>query len=941
MSEDDWKALRRLFDAVCDLPPETWEDRLQALTADAALRRETLALLRSATRALRRAEGAVDAAIEQALGAEIGPGDMLGPWRVERRLGSGGMGVVLLAERADGLYAQRTAIKVLHGLPDAGAVERLAEERRILAGLQHPHIARLYDGGTTPQGQPYLVMEYVDGRPVDAYCREAGLGLEARLQLFLKICGAVQAAHARLVVHCDLKPANVLVREDGEPVLLDFGISRLLTAGGADAGRGHGWTPGYAAPEVVAGQAPGIAGDVYGLGVLLLELVAGRALDRPREDDRAAVPAPSAWAPGGLPWRRRLRGDLDAIVARACAHDPDARYATVDALAEDVRRHSRLLPVRARAGERSYRARRLLRRRWRETAAGALALALCLGFVWRLDGARARAEHEAEVSRQVGGFLVSMFEAADPRARGARGGETIAAREVLDRAAERIDGELDASPEVRARLQGVIGMAYRNMGDIPRSLPLLRAAADGLAAAGGPHLDEASRILNMLSATYANNRDGEAGERLARRSLALLGPDYPDSFRVAQAYNSLGLSLVAQQRYDAAEDAFRQALMRHEAAGRERFVGVTLDNLGVLHRRRGQLEAAERAFRRSGPIFLREHGELSYEYWTHRTEHALAVADAGRLAEARAMLERNLEAAPKLFGEHSVYYASEHVRLASVLLRQGDYTGAEPLAAAGERLFGEVMGTDSFVHSLALEATAALAEARGDPARAEAAYRRVLAVREASVGAAHPDTLDASLQLGLFLARAGRVDADAFLQRAFDGWLPRLPADSANAVRIRQARAEWLTLAGRLGEAERALREVDADARAAGPHHAVRQRALLAAWRQRNGPAAAAVAAWREAVDAASSLYGADAAVVAAWRVPLAESLAAAGDAEGASLQAARAAAVLSLQSMPQSPLLARLERAPRIDARAARGRAGHAAAADLLAPAPAVTVPE
>nr|WP_255698989.1 tetratricopeptide repeat protein [Luteimonas sp. Y-2-2-4F] len=905
---------------------------------------------------------------------------MLGPWRVERRLGSGGMGVVLLAERADGLYAQRAAIKVLHGMPGTGAVERLAEERRILAGLQHPHIAHLYDGGTTPQGRPYLVMEHVDGIPVDAYCREAGLGLEARLQLFVEICGAVQAAHARLVVHCDLKPANVLVREDGEPVLLDFGISRLLT-GAADAGGGY-YTPGYAAPEILAGQAPGIAGDVYGLGVLLLELVAGRALGRAREDAHAPVPAPSAWAPEGLAWRRRLRGDLDAIVARACAPAADARYATVEALADDVRRHLRLQPVRARAGERFYRARRLLRRRWRETAAASMLLALCAGFVWRLDDARALAEREAEVSRQVSGFLVSMFEAADPRERGTRGGETITVKEVLDRAAQRVDGELEASPEVRARLQGVIGMAYRNMGDIPRSLPLLRASADGLAAAGGPHVDEASRILNMLSATYANNRDGEAGERLARRSLALLGPDYPDSFRVAQAYNSLGLSLVAQQRYDEGEDAFRQALMRHEAAGRELFVAITLDNLGVLHRRRGELEAAERAFRRGTPIFLREHGEVSFEYWAHRTEHALAVADAGRLAEARAMLERNLALTPKIFGEHSVYYASEHVRLASVLLRQGDYLGAEPLVADGERLFGEVMGTDSFVYSLALEAEAALAEARGDPARAEAAYRRMLAVREASVGAAHPDTLDASLQLGLFLAREGRADAGAFLQRAFDGWLPRLPADSANAVRVRQARAEWLTLAGRLDEAGRALREVEADALAAGPHPAVRQRVLAAAWRQRTGPAGVAAPAWREAVDAAASLYGAESAATAAWRVPLAESLVAAGDEAGASEQAGRAAAALSAQLLPQAPLLARLARLARVahsersrtpggreadvrplagrpaspaprarphdgpDARTAHaqahdapGRSGHRAAADLPALPAAVTV--
>lgn len=902
--EADWSELRRLFDAVVEFPPQEWSERLQTLTADPALRRETLALLASAAGGLTRAWGAVETVLGHALVAELKPGDALGPWRVERRIGSGGMGAVFLVERADGLYAQRAAVKLLHGLPDPAATARLEDERRILAGLQHPNIAHLYDGGTTPQGHPYLVMEYVDGRPVDVYCREAGLGLRARLDLFVRICGAVQAAHARLVVHCDLKPANVLVRADGTPVLLDFGISRLL--GGAQTASGYG-TPGYAAPEVLAGARPAIAGDIYGLGGLLLTLVSTRGPGQSPGQGAAALPAPSAWAPAGLSWRRRLRGDLDAIVARACAVDPQARYASVDALAADIGRHLALQPIQARAHERFHTATRLLRRRWREAGVAAAVLALSAGFVWHLDQARAQAEQEADIAREVSGFLVSMFEAADPRQRGARAGEDISVREVLEVAAAQVDDGLDASPMVRARLQGVIGMAYRNMGDVPRALPLLQASAEGLLASGPEHLDEAAGILNMIASTHANNRDGAAGERMARHVLALLGPDYPDSFRVAQSYNALGLSLVALQRYEEAETAFVQALIRHEEAGRERFIAVTLDNLGLMYRRWGRLDAAERAFARSTPIFHRQLGELSFDYWASHSERALVVADAGRLDEARAMFEANLARAPRIFGEHSVYVASEHIRLASVLLRQGDYRAAEPLVAAALQLSARVMGPESFTHSLALEMQGRLAEARGDAGRAETAYRRMLAVRQRLLGDDHPDTLDATLRLGLLLARHGRTEADGLLVRVREAWMPQVPADSVSGVRIRHGLAEWHMQAGRWDAARSLLDAAAPAASVTGPHLAARQHVLAARWQQGGGAPDRAVRAWREAVRQAVALHGPDSVVTATARVGLAEALLAAGQPDAASAQVALARPPVAAQLLPGAPLMARL----------------------------------
>lgn len=905
VDSDNWQRVRELFDAVCDLHPSQWRTELARLSADPQVVAETLELLQAQTADLSRARPPLRELLDAGVRAELADGERLGPWRLCERLASGGMGVVFRAERADGLYAQEVAIKVLHAAPDPRIAERLAAERRILAGLQHPNIARLYDGGTTAGGQPYLVMEYVRGEALDAYCRKRRLGLGQRLALFLEVCAAVQAAHARLVLHCDLKPANILVRADGGPVLLDFGIARLMGNDGSQ-GRVQFFTPGYAAPELRAGEPAGMASDVYSLGVVLTGLLCAQDAARGLTTGQAPA-APSQLADARCAWRGALRGDLDAIVMRAVAASAQARYPSVEALAADVRRYLQHRPVAARGGGGFYRGRRWLRRNWKGAAALAGVVLLAGVFVWRLADARAEAERQAQVAEQVSAFLVSMFEAADPREKGARAGVDITAREVLDRAAARVDADLEASPEVQARLKGVIGLAYRNMGDLVRANPMMRASAEALAARGGArNIDEAARQFNLLAGSHANNRNGREGEVLARRALALLGRQPADSFRVAQSYNSLGLSLLSEQRYDEAERAFRQALLRHELGKRDQFIGVTLDNLGMMYRRKGELANAAAMFERSTPIFLRMFGPMSYDYWASHSERSLVLLDQGRLDEAIAAFEANLARAPRIFGERSVYYISENNRLAGALIRKGDYLRAEEHVRTALRLSAAVMGQDSFNYSLMLETAAQLAEARDDLPAAEAAWRRALAVRRAAIGGDHPDTLDLELQLGLFLARQGRAEGDALVRRAHQAWSPRIPASSANGLRLRQGWVEWLLRNGRLPEADAALAALRADAAAASPDTALRQQALQALLLQRRGEGEAAVAAWREVVAASTRLLGAQSAWTARSQVALADALVAAGQ-RGES-ETAQALPVLRAQLAAGSPLLRRLE---------------------------------
>lgn len=422
-SQERWTKIEHLFIEAAQLP---MEDRAAFLERecgnDGDLREQVASLLRYDTR-----EPAVAEVIQEAAAGIVTDrllvGTTLGPWRVDREVGRGGMSVVYLAVRADGEFSKTAAVKLIkRGMDTASVIERLRRERRILAALDHPFIARLLDGGATPEGLPYLVMDYVEGRPIDESCAQRNLSVEERCRLMARVCDAVAYAHRMLVIHRDLKPGNILVTADGMPKLLDFGIAKLVSddpeTGAADTrSLPRMLTPEYASPEHMAGEAVGTATDVYSLGVVLFELLTGR---RPAgESDRASAAARRAGKPER--WAKRLEGDLDTILQMALRTEPERRYAGAERFAEDLRRHLDALPVAARGESLTYRCGRFVRRhRGAVVAAAMVALSLLGGMATTLwQARRAAAERTlAETRRTQAERAAADSAAARTRAEG-------------------------------------------------------------------------------------------------------------------------------------------------------------------------------------------------------------------------------------------------------------------------------------------------------------------------------------------------------------------------------------------------------------------------------------------------------------------------------------------------------------------------------------------
>ena len=831
MTPDRWRRVSRLFDAAAETaPPERAalldrEARAPDGTPDPTLRAEVERLL-----ALDGGDGA-DLPVYD-VGLALPPPERAGPWRLVERVGEGGMGEVWRAERADGAYDAEAAVKLVRPGLAPDLVARFRAERHVLARLDHPAIARLLDGGTASDGRPYLALGFVHGEPITDHCDRRRLSVDERLALFCEVCRAVAYAHRMLVVHRDLKPSNVLVEEApgggaARVKLLDFGIAKLLDEGAPFTApvttEGHRvMTPQYAAPEQVRGEPATTATDVYGLGVLLYELLTGRrpyAADAPTRAavERAVLEAspadPSAAAaeagaegradaratdPARL--RRRLRGDLDRIVLKALRKEPERRYDGPAALARDVERHLGGLPVEARPDSVGYRAHAFVRRHRRGVAATAAGVvfvaALTVGYTLRLASARTEAEAERAASEATVDFLIGLFEVGDPvEARG----DTATVYDLLGLGTAQVRTAFADYPRERGRLQTALARIYRNLGDLGRADSLYRAAR-AVAPAGTPAWMEAQ--LGLASVLKIHG-DYDASERAYRRALAAAPPG-------ARLRALADLAALLRLQGDLAASDSLYALVLARRAGRDSTdLAADLHNVGVLRADLGRPDEGAAALREALAIKERRLGPN--HLLTALTLNSLGVVeqDRGRYDAAEALYRRALAVYRTHHGDGHDDVATVRLNLGDLAHVQGDYDTALAEYRAARDTWRVALGDDHpYVALATLNVGWALHDA-GRYGEAEGYYRDALARDRAALGDDHVEVGADWVRLGLLYLDLGRpAESEPAYREAVRclgaGYPPGHPA----LVEARVGLARALDGQGRRDDARDALRDV-------------------------------------------------------------------------------------------------------------------------------------
>ncbi len=788
MDSGRWQTLWKLFDMALAQPQEQRLSWLREQCADDA---ELLAELQALLAAEAQRDAILDRAPTPPIRSErLHPGDQVDRYRIVRALGQGGMGSVYLAERTDGEYAQRAALKVIApGHAHPVLVERFRRERQIMAALGHPGIARLLDGGHTQAGWPYLVMDFVDGVAIDAYCEQQRLGLGARLALLAQVCDAVDYAHRRLVVHRDLKPGNILVTAEGRPVLLDFGIAKLIDPDAADDATAlsglRPYTPGYAAPEQLEGEPVGVAADVYGLGILLFELLSGSRpfQPEPKEPLRLAEQIRSRQIPrlrdGAKADRRALSRmpELDWIARRALAADPDRRYADAADLARDLRALLEHRPVSARPESLLYRSGKFCRRHW-------VGVAMSVGFVLTVAGFGVQLHRESQRTRATlvqssterdrhqaaADFLRDLFITADSTQ---RGGAQISALELLDRGRQALAERTDLSAATRMTLLQTLAEVYRNSGRFDAALELLEQA---LSLSDEAERGERARLLADLG-TVQQLR-GEHAEAQATLESALALAEQPRlqaliQLRLGQALQSLG-------DHQSAGTAFQLAHQQLNAVDSERdpLLADAALRLGSWHWMGGRLAQAEDWYARALTM-RRSAGDANLPELARALDAFGAVRHArGDFAAGVAMYREAVQLRRRVLGDGHSHTADSLSNLGAALYDMGDDAGAEQALNEALAIYQQVSAKANPAQARTLNNLALVRQRAGDRGQARELYQRALEINLASFGEKHRSVAANLNNLGLLSEQLGDLDAALdYLQRAIDAQEAALGAE--------------------------------------------------------------------------------------------------------------------------------------------------------------------
>jgi non-specific serine/threonine protein kinase/serine/threonine-protein kinase len=674
------------------------------------------------------------------------------------------MGQVWLAKQTAPVKRQVALKLIKGGIFGSSALQRFQSERQTLAIMDHPSIAKVFDAGATPAGQPYFVMEYVPGVPITAYCDQKKLKISERLELFIKVCEAIQHAHQKAIIHRDLKPANILVVEvDGKPLprIIDFGLAKAISAEalGQDRFTREGsflGTPGYMSPEQAdpGGLDVDTRTDVYTLGAVLYVLLTGslpfeseerrnrplheilrqlREDDPPRPSTKASTRTDStktaAEARGTEPKQllSLLRGDLDWITMKALERDRARRYATPTELAADLRRYLRHEPVVAVPARVSYRLQKYVRRHRIGVVAAAVVTGLLISFGVVQAGQLRRITRERDRANRITAFMTDMFRVSDPSE--ARG-NSITAREVLDKASKQIDTGLAKDPEAQAQMMNVMGSVYMSLGLYRRARPLLEQALDIRRRVLGPENSESLSSASLLGSALDQDGDDAQAETLLRHTLAIqrrvLGREHPDTL---MSMNYLAGALRTQHRFEEAENLYREALqIRRRVLGPEhRDTLISMENLA---------------------------GQLSQE---------------GRYTEAEVVTRESLEIRRRLFGVEHPDTLDSMLTLNWELLGEGRYSEAEKLVRETLATSQRVLGPEHPRTLWSMNNLAVTLEREGRYPEAEKVQREARAIQQRVLGPEHPDTALSTYNLGCFAARQGhRQQALLFLREAVD-----------------------------------------------------------------------------------------------------------------------------------------------------------------------------
>ncbi|HTF88944.1 MAG TPA: serine/threonine-protein kinase [Planctomycetota bacterium] len=807
MDSARWARVRSILERAMDVAGP----QLEALLArecgdDPELRGEVESLLAVESRAV-ALEPPPRTDLAQAM-ADPNLGRRIGPYTIERVLGTGGMGVVYLAHRSGADFEQRVALKLIkRGMDTDDILRQFRRERAVLAGLEHPNIARLYDGGATEDGLPWFAMEYIEGRPIHAWCDEQGLGVRARIELFISVCSAVSHAHQRLIVHRDLKPSNILVARDGTVRLLDFGIAKVLVSDTAEEtvhtlADQRRLTPDYASPEQLRGEVVSTATDVYSLGVVLYEVLSGEnpfhgtpITDR-GTPVRPSTRAAAAVAQTGAAKARRpseLRGDLDTITLTALAPEVTQRYASVEALERDLRRHQQGMPIQARPATAGYRARKFIgRNRLAVAATAAIFISLLGGLAFARSGylealrqrgvaetRRVTAEKESRRANSVLKLTRDMLGSASPHDVRSK---DYTLRELLDEFDARLDGEHVDEPEVEASVREIMSRSYRELGildkaqrHLDRAFALLPGARESneeisltlecdaidLLHDQGEYVKaeaECTRILERLEQFDPSN-DVALDTRVAlltsrgdfrahtdrldeaevdlRAALAMLTKREPVNFD--QHRRCLDVLAGTLERKGSTVDALALAsealeLARSHTGNHSEVTSTALNNLGHIAMTGGDFEKAELVLREALAIERELHDGPHSDLAPILANLGTTLRQRGDYAAAEPLAREAVEVARKTLGPKHPSLASDLSSLGTVLQQKGDYEGAEVAMTEALELRLALYGEENLQVARSRNNLGLLLRMRGKLTEAEEMLRSALAVRRKLLG---------------------------------------------------------------------------------------------------------------------------------------------------------------------------------------------------------------